>query len=82
VQITAGAFRDLAGNAFPGIADATVWNFLVAPPEDRQPAAVVALVPENGATGVPVAASLRIRFSEKVRKAAATSYWSPGTTAR
>ncbi len=68
VLIPAGAFKDLTGNAFPGIADATVWNFLVAPPEDRQPAEVAALTPENGATGVLLAAHLRIRLSEKVRK--------------
>ena len=67
VQIAAGAFKDVTGNVFPGIADATVWNFLVAPPEDRQPPTMVALLPENGATAVPVAAHLQIRLSEKVR---------------
>ena len=30
VRIAAGAFRDLAGNHFAGIADATTWNFTTA----------------------------------------------------
>jgi methionine-rich copper-binding protein CopC len=66
VQITPGAFLDLANNAYAGIADTVTWNFRtvtdVNAPTDTQ------LSPQDDSTQVPVNKKLVITFSEKIVK--------------
>ncbi|NLY02693.1 MAG: hypothetical protein GXY83_42100, partial [Rhodopirellula sp.] len=64
VEITAGAFEDLAGNDFAGISGVVAWNFTtqgIAP-------TVVSLSPADDATGVSLTADLAITFSENIQK--------------
>ena len=67
VRIDSGAFEDWSGNDYPGIADATTWNFTTAATDTTAPT-VSSLSPPDGATGVPVNAHLVLTFSEKVHK--------------
>jgi methionine-rich copper-binding protein CopC len=71
VVVPAGAFEDVAGNDFAGIA-AGGWNFTVKPaptPTDNTPPAVAGLSPANGATNVAISTnSLEITFDENINK--------------
>lgn len=66
VLIDNDAFRDLAGNSFAGIFDATYWNFTTVLVNDVTPPTIVSLVPEDEAEGVAVNSDLQITFSENV----------------
>jgi len=66
IQITAGAFTDLANNTYDGIAasDITTWDFGTL--TDNIPPTVTRLQPRDDSTNVPANARLVIVFSEKV----------------
>ena len=64
VEVSAGAFRDLAGNEFAGISGGAAWNFTTG---DFPPPAVVSLSPADEATGVAWDANLSLVFHEAVR---------------
>ena len=66
VRIDAGAFEDLSGNDYAGIADATTWNFTTA--SDTTAPTVSSFSPADGATDVGVGQYLFFNFSEQVRK--------------
>lgn len=67
VEVSPGAFRDLAGNDFVGIQDSTTWNFTTG---DFTPPAVVRLAPADAATGVAWDTDLEIEFDEPIRAGA------------
>ena len=68
IEIQAGAFRDIAGNSFSGIADALSWNFVVAN-DIAAPTADMALsIPADGATNVGRNIPLILRFNEIIKK--------------
>ncbi|MDJ1471773.1 Ig-like domain-containing protein [Xanthocytophaga flava] len=68
VQITSGAFQDLAGNAYAGIpaSDTTTWGFKTV--SDTIPPTYTQLQPLDNATNVAANAKLVITFSEKINK--------------
>ena len=66
VRIAAGAFEDLSGNDYAGIADATTWNFTT--PAPTVTCDWCSYSPADGATGVPVGANLVLIFDEPMRK--------------
>ena len=64
VLIDAGAFTDLANNTYPGIGDATTWNFTTG---DLTPPTVVSTTPSLAGGALPAGAtSLQVLFSENV----------------
>ncbi len=65
VQMAAGTFEDLAGNAFAGITGATTWNFTTTAP-DTTPPVIVTLTPAVAAAGVLPGANLVIELDETV----------------
>ena len=65
VEVPAGAFQDLAGNAFAGIAGTTTWNFTAT---DVIPPTVSTLSPADDATGVTGTTNLKITFTENIQK--------------
>ncbi|MCY3022844.1 MAG: Ig-like domain-containing protein [Planctomycetota bacterium] len=62
VHIDAGAFKDLAGNPFAGIADNVTWAFTV----DASPVLATAFTPVNNAVEVSPYANLQITFNKNV----------------
>jgi hypothetical protein len=64
VEVSAGAFRDLAGNDFAGIHGGATWNFTTG---DFTPPVVVGLWPADDATDIAWDTELRIVFDEPVR---------------
>lgn len=67
VRIGSGAFQDLAGNRYAGIADSTAWQFTTTDAPDRISPTVITYSPEPWATEVPVNANLVLIFSENVK---------------
>lgn len=67
VEVSPGAFRDLAGNDFAGIQDSTTWNFTTG---DFTPPQLLNLSPADAATGVAWDTTLQIEFGEPVRAGA------------
>ncbi len=65
VQITAGAFQDLANNNFAGITSATTWGFTIV---DTQAPTAITFTPQDNATGVATNADLVLTFNEPVKK--------------
>ena len=70
VLMDAGAFKDLAGNDFAGIATNTVWSFTTLT-VDTTPPTISVLNPANNATNVAIDANLIVTFSEAVTAVAA-----------
>ncbi len=66
IQVTSGAFLDLANNPYAGIADTTTWNFRTV--TDNNAPTYTDLQPKDNATQVAADAKLVITFSEKVVK--------------
>ena len=64
VEVSAGAFRDLAGNDFAGINGGATWNFTTG---DLTPPALVSLSPADDAAGVAGDTNLVLIFNEAVR---------------
>lgn len=64
VEVSSGAFRDLAGNDFAGINGGATWNFATG---DLTPPTLVSLSPVDNATGVASDANLLMVFNEAVR---------------
>ena len=73
MQISAGAFEDLAGNAFIGITDNTTWTFTTAASEDTQVPTVIAYSPANNTTEVDPATTITLTFNEAIQKGTAGS---------
>lgn len=71
VQIPSGAFTDLTGNPFAGIADA-LWSFTVAGLADKTPPVVTDLFPKDDAVNIPANTNLVITFDEKVQRGSGT----------
>ncbi len=67
VQISEQAFRDMAGNYYNGISNATDWSFRVS--SDTTPPVISTLTPANGTNSVGVQAPIFIMFNEPVRVA-------------
>ncbi|MCX8496873.1 MAG: Ig-like domain-containing protein [Akkermansiaceae bacterium] len=61
-QVSAGAFKDAAGNDFAGISNTTTWAFTV----DSTAPVVSIFSPANGATGVAPPSSVSLTFSESI----------------
>ncbi|WP_407895349.1 Ig-like domain-containing protein, partial [Scytonema sp. NUACC26] len=78
VQIGNGAIKDLAGNSYNGISDATTWKFTTA---DITTPTLSNTTPNNNAINVAVADNLVINFSEKIAlgKGNITIYKADGT---
>ncbi len=71
VEIDAGAYQDLFGNAFAGISGSGTWSFTTEAPDETIPV-MTQLSPANGSTGVSIAQLgdwFRITFDESVRDA-------------
>jgi methionine-rich copper-binding protein CopC len=73
VQISTGAFQDMAGNAYVGITDNTSWNFTTTAQEDITPPIVANLSPADEAIEVDPTSNLVVTFSEPIQKAATGS---------
>ncbi|MBK7062557.1 MAG: Ig-like domain-containing protein [Rubrivivax sp.] len=65
VQVGSGAFTDLAGNAFAGIAGSTAWNFSTASTDTVAPQ-LLALSPADNAAAVGAGTDLVLQFNEPV----------------
>ncbi len=68
IQISPGAFQDLAGNAYAGIATPTAWRFQTL--TDNTPPVITRLQPRDDTTQVAANAPLVMVFSEPVKKVA------------
>ncbi len=71
VEIDAGTYQDLFGNAFAGISGSETWTFTTEAPDETAPV-LTQLSPANGSTGVSIAQLgdwFRITFDESVRDA-------------
>jgi methionine-rich copper-binding protein CopC len=68
IRITDNAFVDATGNSFAGIKDGTTWNFAIAPPPDNAAPQMIAVTPEDNATGITASTNLTIIFSEEIKK--------------
>ena len=66
VQVSAGAFSDMAMNDFAGISNTTDWNFTTVP--DTAPPTVTTLLPADDATNVLFGADLVVTFNETIAK--------------
>ncbi len=66
VEVTSGAFEDLAGNDWAGISGPTAWNWTTL----DLPPAVLSLSPPDGAVGVRQDANLVIAFNQPIQKGA------------
>jgi methionine-rich copper-binding protein CopC len=65
VRVDAGAIRDLAGNNFAGIADATTWNFSTS----SLTPIIVSLTPADNSVGAPnINPQLQLTFDRVVRR--------------
>jgi len=64
VEVSTGAFQDLAGNDFSGVHGGATWNFTTG---DFTPPAVTALRPADEAVDVAIDTNLEIVFNEPVR---------------
>jgi methionine-rich copper-binding protein CopC len=68
VQIDAGAFKDISGNSFAGIADTTTWRFWTDTNAALDAAAptIASVLPANNAVSVDLNSNLVIIFDEIV----------------
>lgn len=64
VEVTEGAFEDLAGNRFSGITGAAAWNFTSA----DLPPVLLQLSPADDAAGVNQDANLIVTFDQAIQK--------------
>jgi methionine-rich copper-binding protein CopC len=67
VEIDATAVKDLANNAFAGIAGATTWNFTTGVADTTAPT-IATLSPADDATGADLVANLVATFDENIQK--------------
>ncbi|MCX8495805.1 MAG: Ig-like domain-containing protein, partial [Akkermansiaceae bacterium] len=61
-QVSAGAFKDAAGNSFAEISNTTTWAFTV----DSTAPVVSTFSPANGATGIAPPSAVSLTFSESI----------------
>ncbi|WP_209874661.1 Ig-like domain-containing protein [Paenibacillus silagei] len=66
VRISEGAFTDLAGNSYTGIAGINAWRFVTTSAPDTAAPVVTSYSPAGNATNVPVSAALSLTFNENV----------------
>jgi methionine-rich copper-binding protein CopC len=71
VEIDATAVKDLANNAFAGIANTTTWNFTTGVADTTAPT-IATLSPADNATGVDLEANLVATFDETIQKGTGT----------
>jgi hypothetical protein len=64
LEITSGAFEDVAGNPFVGFSGSGHWSFTAAGPDLIGPQ-VVSVTPENNSGGIDPAAALILNFDEE-----------------
>jgi Calcineurin-like phosphoesterase/Bacterial Ig-like domain/Purple acid Phosphatase, N-terminal domain len=67
IEMAAGVFRDLAGNNYAGISNATTWNFNIINP-DLSPPAVLSFIPADNAVNIALNSSLSVTFNEPISK--------------
>jgi methionine-rich copper-binding protein CopC len=67
INISPGALKDLAGNAFAGISGSSAYNFTTSAVLDTTAPTLTSLNPSDNATGVAVDANLVLTFDEPVR---------------
>ncbi|MES2898520.1 MAG: Ig-like domain-containing protein [Pseudomonadota bacterium] len=67
LEISAGALKDLAGNAFAGIAGAQSLNFTMTSAADGVAPAIVSVTPVDNAVNVAPGSNFTISFDENVR---------------
>jgi methionine-rich copper-binding protein CopC len=68
VQVVSGAIKDIAGNAYAGIADATILNFTTAgTPADTIAPILFGSTPADNATAAAVGSNIVLTFSEPVQ---------------
>jgi methionine-rich copper-binding protein CopC len=63
-----GVFKDIAGNNYAGITDATTWNFTIGLIPDNTAPNAVSFTPADDATNVARNTDLVITFNEPVQK--------------
>ncbi len=63
VQMEAGAFLDLAGNAHAGMADDFTWNFTA---DANNPPEIVSLFPIDEAVNFDITSNLKVTFDEPI----------------
>ncbi|MEK3876544.1 Ig-like domain-containing protein [Paenibacillus sp. FSL M7-0420] len=66
VRISEGAFTDLAGNSYTGIAGINAWRFVTTSAPDTAAPVVTSYSPAGNATHVPVSTALILTFNENV----------------
>lgn len=66
VRIVNGAFSDMSGNYYAGIANHTTWRFTTTSEPDKTAPIVSTYSPAKDATDVAVGANLELAFSENV----------------
>jgi methionine-rich copper-binding protein CopC len=67
VTVSAGAFTDLAGNAWAGLNNSTAWNFTVVSGDTAAPS-LVSITPADEAGSVAPSANLVMVFDEGVQR--------------
>ena len=67
IEIASGAFKDITGNNYVGIANAATWNFTTIA-ADVTPPAVTNYSPSDNATNIAVNTNLSLTFNEAVQK--------------
>ena len=84
VNIATGAFKDLAGNPFAGVAGSTAFNFTTSAVTDTTAPTLQTLSPLDNAVGVAAGSNLVLTFSEAVRAGSGnfTLFNANGTVAR
>ena len=67
IEMAAGVFRDLTGNNFAGISNATTWNFNTLNP-DLTPPAVLSFIPADNDVNIALNSALSVTFNEPITK--------------
>lgn len=67
LEVAGGVIKDLAGNAFAGIAGSSSFNFTVQPAADTTAPTLVSHTPADNATSVQVDSNIVLTFSEAVQ---------------
>jgi methionine-rich copper-binding protein CopC/photosystem II stability/assembly factor-like uncharacterized protein len=83
IQISKGAFKDLAGNDFAGITDNTTWQFTTRDaeePKDETAPKATAFSPADKAKDIEPGTNLQITFDEKVKAGTGTITLRVGNT--
>jgi VCBS repeat-containing protein len=82
VQLASGVIKDIAGNAYAGITDATTFHFTTAGVSDTTAPTLSSSTPADNATAVAVGSNLVLTFSEAVQAGTGNIVISNGTDTR